>query len=114
MLNYYWTQYAKGLPEEESALRGRMEQMSIQLRDNGEVEVWTNNEFVNSFMKPYLPQIEAFLREKLDNGSIHLQLHVHITKEQTLRYNPHELVNKLMQENKGFANLKNSLGLEPD
>ena len=114
MLNYYWTQYAKGLPEEESALRGRMEQMSIKLRDNGEVEVWTNNEFVNSFMKPYLPQIEAFLREKLDNGSIHLQLHVHITKEQTLRYNPHELVNKLMQENKGFANLKNSLGLEPD
>ncbi len=113
-LNYYWNQFAKELPPEESAVSGRMGQMEIKVIDGAQVEVHVNNAEVMGFMSHYIPRIEEYLRKKLDNDNVKIIQKVLVTEEQSLRYTPQELFNKLVAENAGLAKMKEGLGLELD
>lgn len=113
-LNYYWNQFAAELPPQESAVSGRMRQMEVKLLENAQVEVHVNNAEVMSFMSRYIPRIEEYLKNKLNNHDVKIVQKVLVTKEESLRYNPQELLNKLMAENSGLAKMKDRLGLELD
>ena len=113
-LNYYWNQFAAELSPQESAVSGRMRQMEVKLLENAQVEVHVNNAEVMSFMSRYIPRIEEYLKNKLNNHDVKIVQKVLVSKEQSLRYNPHELLNKLIAENTGLAKMKDRLGLELD
>ena len=113
-LEYYWSQFAKNLPPDESAVSGRMKEMKIKLMGNAQVEAYVNNEMAMKFMAQYIPRIEDFLRKKLNNYKIKIAQKLIVTEEQTLRYNPQGLFNKLVADNVGLAKLKDGLGLELD
>ena len=65
-------------------------------------------------MSRYIPRIEEYLKNKLNNRDVKIVQKVLVTKEQSLRYSPQELLNKLVAENTGLAKMKDSLGLELD
>lgn len=113
-LTYFWKQFAYQLPPEESAVSGRLESMDVELISDHEVQINVPNEIVLTYLKPVLPKMQSYLRKQLNNRVLQLLPKVIVTEQQTLRYNPRELFNKLLQENKGLAELTNELGLELD
>ena len=113
-LNYYWNQFAAELPPQEAAISGRMRQMEVKQVGDAQVEVHVNNAEVMSFMSHYIPRIEEYLKNKLNNHDVKIVQKILVTKEESLRYNPQELLNKLVAENTGLAKMKDSLGLELD
>lgn len=113
-LTYYWNQFAAELPPQEAAVSGRMRQMEVKQVGDTQVEVHVNNAEVMNFMSRYIPRIEEYLKNKLNNRDVKIVQKVLVTKEQSLRYSPQELLNKLVAENTGLAKMKDSLGLELD
>lgn len=110
-LKYFWNQYAKDLPREGAAISGRMESMDVLLLADSQVEVHVNNELVRKFMAPEIPKIENYLQQKLDNKNLKIIMKVLVSEKQSMRHNPGELFDKVVEEHRGIAKLKSELGL---
>ena len=113
-LSYYWNQYADLLPKTEQALQGRMKSINPQLKTDSHVNVIVNNNEVINFIRPSVPKIENYLRQKLNNRNIVLDISVIADAEEEIIYNPKELLKKMMTENSNLADLVKGLNLKID
>ncbi|MGL5273656.1 MAG: DNA polymerase III subunit gamma/tau [Phocaeicola sp.] len=111
-LSYYWRDYASSLPQEEKAMAARMMNMTPQLLDETSFEVVVDNEMVEKFIRQMGNSILAYLRHKLHNRHVSMQIRVSEAKEQTRAYSHLERYQLMNKKNPALQKLKESLGLE--
>lgn len=110
-LNYYWQEYAAGLPAEQRAIAMRMQNIRPLLLNDTAVEVLVDNELIFKDFKAALPDIQLYLQTWLKNRKIQMTVRVNdSTQKQVLsRVEKFQL---MAQKNNALLQLKDTFGLE--
>ena len=111
-LDYYWRDFAQKLPKEEKANAARMMNISPKLLNDTTFEVGVDNGMVEKYMHQLLPDIQAYLREKLHNRKITMTVRVLEAKEMVRAYSHVERFQLMSKKNPKLLKLKEILGLE--
>ena len=111
-LDYYWRDFAQRLPKEEKANAARMMNISPKLLNDTTFEVGVDNGMVEKYMHQLLPDIQAYLREKLHNRKITMTVRVLEAKEMVRAYSHVERFQLMSKKNPKLLKLKEILGLE--
>lgn len=112
-LNYYWQEYAGQLPKEQVALAKRMGVIHPVLLDKSATfEVLVDNEIVAKEFVALTPEIQAFLREKLRNGKVLMNVRVSEHSESVRVVGRVEKFQMMAQKNQALMALKDEFGLE--
>lgn len=112
-LNYEWYRYAMALPQEQSAVAGRMRNMRPILGEGFHIDVPVENRQVMEYMNSLHDDIVRYLKEALHNSSITLEFRqLELKEEQSRAYSPRERYTAMLQKNKTLCALHESLGLE--
>ncbi len=75
-LRQYWFEFASQLPIEDSAIAGRMKDMTPKLSDDCTFEVTVNNELVEKELLQMKQRILNHISQKLRNNQIKMQIRV--------------------------------------
>lgn len=75
-LRQYWFEFASRLPIEDSAIAGRMKDMTPKLSDDCTFEVTVNNELVEKELLQMKQRILNHISQKLRNNQIKMQIRV--------------------------------------
>lgn len=113
-VNTMWKTFAGQLPQENRAEQGRMQAMSLTCGANDEICAEIDNENAEEYLKPVVKQAEKYMRKHLNNGNIRIVLRIRPEEVQQVLYNPQNLFQKLLQENKPLEELDKRLNLKLD
>ncbi len=113
-VNTMWKTFAGQLPQENRAEQGRMQAMSLTCGANNEIYAEIDNENAVEYLKPVVMQAEKYMRKHLNNGNIRIVLRIRPEEVQQILYNPQNLFQKLLQENKPLKELDKRLNLKLD
>lgn len=113
-VNTMWKTFAGQLPRENRAEQGRMQAMSLKCGENNEIYAEIDNENAVEYLKPVVMQAEKYMRKHLNNGNIRIVLKIRSEEIQQVLYNPQNLFQKLLQENKPLEELNKRLNLKLD
>ena len=112
-LSYQWYRFAMELPQEQSAIAGRMKNMRPQLLDNFVVEVPVENDQVLMLMNSIRDDLVCYLRMGLHNGKVDVRFRIIQAEEAKKRaYTRQEQLAAMLEKSPGLAVLKNTLNLE--
>ena len=112
-LNYYWREFSQQqLPKEEKANAARMMNISPKLLNDTTFEVGVDNEMVAKYMNQLLPDIQAYLRDRLHNRKIVMTVRVFEAKEVVRAYSHLERFQLMSKKNPKLMKLKEIFGLE--
>lgn len=111
-LLYYWREFASRLPAEEKATAARMMNMSLKLLDATTFEAVVDNELVEKYFRNLTGPVQDYLREKLRNSKISMQIRVSEATETVRAYSRVERFQMLSRKNPDLLNLKEEFGLE--
>ena len=111
-LDYYWRDFAQRLPKEEKANAARMMNISPKLLNDTTFEVGVDNNMVEKYMQQLLPDIQNYLREKLNNRKITMTVRVLEAKEMVRAYSHVERFQLMSKKNPKLLKLKEVFGLE--
>ncbi len=107
-----WFEYLHELPQDEAALAQRMRAMTICLSDADTISITVDNDQVAQMMQNHLPQIEQFMRKKLQHSSTILRLIIAEKLELERKLSKPELYKKMCVESPALPQLVQGLGLE--
>ena len=107
-----WKQFASTLPKEHSALAGRLQNIRPVLNSESTITVTTDNRMVASDILSMRSQIEAYLRQQLQNSK--LTINVAVEEKQTVHhiYSRVEQFQILEKRNPALKKLKEALDLD--
>ena len=107
-----WKQFAATLPKEHSALAGRLQIIRPVLNPDLTITATTDNRMVASDIMNVRPQIEAYLRQQLQNSK--LTLNIVVEETQTVRhiYSRVEQFQILEKRNPVLKKLREALDLD--
>ena len=112
-IDYYWREFAESLPKEETASKGRMQNMHPHLlQDAKTFEIVVDNDMVQNDMEQLAPRIIAHLQNKLHNRTIQMKVRVSEVSENIRAYSHLERFQMMSQKNPSLLKLKEALGLE--
>ncbi len=112
-LSYYWRDYATNhLPIEEKANAARMMNIAPKLLNDTIFEILVDNEMVEKYMYQLLPNIQAYLRDKLHNQKITMTVRVSKQNEVIRAYSQAERFVLMSKRNPKLMKLKEVFGLE--
>ena len=112
-LNYQWYKYAMSLPQEQTAVAGRMKNMRPILNPGYHIEVPVENKLVMDDMNEHRNSILKFLQTHLGNGKITLDFRLlEVKEEQNRAYSPRERYAAMLKKNQYLGELRETLGLE--
>ena len=112
-LSYQWYRFAMELPQEHSAIAGRMKNMRPQLMDNFVVDVPVENEQVLLLMNSIRDDLVCYLRMGLHNGKVDVNFRMIQAEEAKKRaYTRQEQFAAMLEKSPGLALLKTALNLE--
>ena len=112
-IDYYWREFAAGLPKEEAANSGRMMNMHPRLMDDKcTFEILVDNEMVEKDMQRLSPRIVGHLQNKLHNRTIKMAVRVSEGLENIRAYSHVERYQMMNQKNPSLGKLKEAFGLE--
>jgi DNA polymerase-3 subunit gamma/tau len=83
-----------------------------QLLENFKVLFSVPNELMKNQLQKGKPKLLRFVREKLNNYGIDIQVTVNAVEEKKFAYTPHEKFEKLKEKNPMIAQLKSTFGLD--
>ena len=109
-----WKEFVTTLPKEHSALSGRLLNIRPMLSSELEVKISVENHMVAMDMEKILPQIEAYLRQQLQNSKLSLGVIVEETQSTSKIYSRVEQFQILEQRNPALVKLKEALDLDLD
>jgi len=113
-LNTQWTLFADNLPQEHKDLQGRMRGMTLAIEKDEKVVINVSSTEIIEYMKPIIPQVEAYLQKALDNRNISVNFAMQKEEQQKILYNPNKLFKQMLKENPALETLNNHLGLRID
>ena len=111
-LDYYWREFAAGLPKEEKANSSRMMNMHPKLLNDTTFEVVVDNDMVEKYIVQLVPSIQNHLRERLHNRKITMTVRVSEATENVRAYSHVERFQMMSKKNPNLLKLKEELGLE--
>ncbi len=111
-LSYQWYRYAVSLPQEQSAMAGRMKNIEPLLADGWTVEVPVENDLVRTYMEEIRPSVTDFLRKELHNSHITLKYRLIVPEERKKAYTRKEILAMILQKNAALQKLTQALSLE--
>ncbi len=111
-VNFYWQEYANQLPKEQIAIAKRMQTMHVNLVSDTTFELMVDNEFVAKEFATMSPLIEEYLRTRLKNRKIKMNIRISAPEEKTRAYGRVEQFQMMAQKNNALLELKDKFGLE--
>ena len=107
-----WLLFAASLPREQAATAGRLKNISPKLEGQSHVRAYVESESVLNDMKDIRPQLLAFLKKELDNGSVDIQFEVNEHEKPRRAFSQSEQLAAMLKKSKAFAQLHQTLGLK--
>lgn len=107
-----WLLFAASLPREQAATAGRLKNISPKLEGESRVRAYVESESVLNDMKDIRPQLLAFLKKELDNGSVDIQFEVNEHEKPRRAFSQSEQLAAMLKKSKAFARLHQTLGLK--
>lgn len=111
-LNYYWQEYAGRMPKEQIAIAKRMQNMHVTLTTDHAFEAVVDNEIVAKEFTAMIPSLQDYLRTRLKNRKITMNVRVSAPAERVRAYGRVEKFQMMAQKNSALLQLKNEFGLE--
>lgn len=109
---FHWREYTNLLPAEQRSTAGRMQIMTPKLLNDSIFEIVVENPQVQSYMEQEAPKIERFLREKLHNKKLKMQIRIAEHEEVGHAYTNREMFDLMSKQNPTLAKLAKEFGLE--
>ncbi|MBR4311938.1 MAG: DNA polymerase III subunit gamma/tau [Bacteroidaceae bacterium] len=107
-----WKQFAASLPQEHSALAGRLTNMRPSLVEGLTIQVTIDNRMVATDIQNMRPQLEGYLRKKLQNSKLTIKVVVDETQETRHIYSRVEQFQILEKRYSVLTKLKEALDLD--
>ena len=108
-----WKQFAGALPKEASATAGRLLNIIPRLKPGPTIEVYVENDMVATDMHNIMPQMEAYLRQQLQNSKISIKVMVDASLSiSTPIYGRLEQYQMMEKRNPALKRLKELLNLD--
>lgn len=108
-----WREFAKMLPEQEVAMAQRLDILEPQLQEDGQTAlVIVDNSIVVSQMEAYIPKIESYLRQRLQNNEIAIATKIREATDRRRTYSRAEQYNMLLEQSEELRKLKDVFELE--
>ncbi|MDD6501750.1 MAG: DNA polymerase III subunit gamma/tau [Bacteroidales bacterium] len=111
-LMYYWFRYIQILPQEQTAMAGRMKGMTPELQEGWVVHLVLENEMVEQEMQHMLPNLQAYLRTQLRNDLIQIKISVSHDEVQHKPTGRADMLRDLTEQYHSLAILCERLNLE--
>ena len=111
-LRICWKQFADSLPQEESAMAGRLTNMRPQLTGETTFTITIENKIVAQDLSNMRPEIEKFLRRQMQNSKICMHINIEETQTAHRIYSRVEQYQILEQRNPVLKKLKETLELD--
>lgn len=111
-VNYYWFEYAERLPQEQTALAGRMRGIRPKMVNDTTFEVVVDNEIVAGEFNAMIPLIQDYMRSHLKNRKVTMSVRVSEPGEKVRAYSRVERFQVMAQKNHSLIELKEKFGLE--
>ena len=111
-VNYYWFEYAERLPQEQTALAGRMRGIRPKMVNDTTFEVVVDNEIVAGEFNAMISVIQDYMRSHLKNRKVTMSVRVSEPGEKVRAYSRVERFQVMAQKNHSLIELKEKFGLE--
>ena len=112
-LRHYWQEYAKQLPQEQTAFAKRMQGIQPILRPGSEIfQIAVDNEIAAKDFARQAAEIQNFLRAQLRNSKVQMEIQQTEQDEKTSSMGRMEKFQVMAQKNQALIALKNEFGLE--
>lgn len=108
-----WREFAKNLPQEDTAMSHQMDNMEPMLQDGGKTFlVIVENPSVQRELTKMQPRIETYLHEKLQNNSLKMTIRLREVAEKRRAYSRLEILNEMLEKSDALRKLKEEFELE--
>jgi DNA polymerase-3 subunit gamma/tau len=108
-----WREFAKNLPQEDTAMSHQMDNMEPMLQDGGKTFlVIVENPSVQRELTKMQPRIETYLHEKLQNNSLKMTIRLREVAEKRRAYSRLEIFNEMLEKSDALRKLKEEFELE--
>ena len=113
-VNMYWREYAKSLPQKDSALSGRMLAMQVKQIEGKacDFSVTVNNIIVQKDMKDVMPSILKFLKRKVSNSQLTIAVDIIKDDDTHQAFTRPEKFARMAKKNPALEQLKDAFGLD--
>ena len=112
-INQAWQEYAAALPREQTAMARRMQGMRVSLLDDGVTfEAVVDNDMAQRDFRAIVPAVEAFIRPRLGNRSLRMEVRVSTPDDTVRAYSRVERYQMMSEKNPALQELTAALGLE--
>jgi DNA polymerase-3 subunit gamma/tau len=111
-LRIHWFEFVDSLPQAETALAARMQNMFPDLQENNVFQVKVNNQRIADELNHLRSGLEDSLRRKLNNRHVHMDIKVLAPEEIPPTLTRGEQLAAMMQRNDGLRKLYETLKLE--
>lgn len=111
-LNFYWHEYIGQMPKEQIAFAKRMQNIHLALSDKASCQIPFDNELAAKDFQGILPTIQGYLRSRLRNNKLTLQIHVTEAVEQTRAVSRNEKLQLMSDKNQSMQLLISTFNLE--
>ena len=107
-----WFAAISQLPQEHNAMAERMKSMTPVVDGPNTIRVVVNNERVADYLRQLSPQLEAFLRPRLQNDETHIDVQVSAVEVVERIYSKPERLKGMLSRNSALRELAQTLQLE--
>ena len=112
-LSVAWREYTKSLPQEEIALSLQMSNMDLDLREGDSTfHVIVDNPAIMSELNKKSGQINDFLRGRLGNRAITMEVRMREVTDKQRAYSKSEQLNMMLEQSEALRRLKEEFELE--
>ena len=108
-----WREFAQQLPQEDTAMSRRMDNMEPTLQEDGSTFlVIADNPSIQAELGKMQPRIEKYLRQRLQNGSLKMTTRLREITDKRRIYTRKEIYGMMLQQSEGLRKLKELFELE--
>ena len=112
-LTIAWREFAAALPQEDTAMSHRMDNMEPALQEDGTTFlVIADNPSIMNELEHMTPRIDTFLRQRLHNGKVHMTLRLREVTDKRRVYSRRETYQMLLEQSQALRKLREAFQLE--
>ncbi|MBO4984891.1 MAG: DNA polymerase III subunit gamma/tau [Bacteroides sp.] len=111
-INHYWQEYVARMPQELTAMAKRMQLIKLTPLNDITYEAVVENDFVAKELNDMIPALQDYLRSRLKNRKVTLNVRVSTPHEKVRAYSRVEKFQVMTQKNPSLYLLKETFGLE--
>jgi DNA polymerase-3 subunit gamma/tau len=111
-LRIHWFEYVDHLPQAETAMMARMQNMFPELKNNSTFDVVVNSQRIADDLTHLRDNLEDTLRRKLNNRHVHMNIVVKNAEDMGPTLTRGEQFAEMLKKNEGVKKLQETLKLE--